>query len=131
MTSLIVGFVLGLIWLQQQAQLPAPMAQRWLLGGAVLLALLVCLLRSGAGRQGRAGRVVRFLLPCLCAGLCAVLWGSWRAEQRLADILPLTLEGRDIALVGTVASLPQRTERGWRFEFAVEQPSALPSRIAL
>src|SRR5690606_12902265 len=53
-----------------------------------------------------------------------------RAERRLAELLPAALEGADIALLGTVASLPQRTERGWRFEFAVEQPS-LPPRVSL
>src|SRR5690606_6412365 len=28
-------------------------------------------------------------------------------------------------------SLPQKTERGWRFEFAVEQPATLPRRVSL
>ena len=131
MTAIIVGFVLGLAWLQQQAQLPGVPLQRWLLAAAVLLALLACLLRPRPDRQGGLWQAARLLLLCLCAILCAVLWGSWRAEQRLAEMLPTTLEGQDIALVGTVASLPQRTERGWRFEFAVEQPAGLPSRISL
>lgn len=131
MTAIIAGFLLGLTWLQLQAQLPTPMAQHWLLGAVILLALATWLLRRGPASSRGGVRTMRFLLLCLCACLCAVLWGSWRAERRLAEIMPAAMEGEDIALVGTVASLPQRTERGWRFEFAVEQPPGLPSRVSL
>src|SRR5690606_36983055 len=112
MTSIIAGFVLGLTWLQQQAQLQPPMMQRGLLGAVLVLVLmLACLSRRQPAHGGAARWTTRWLLLCLCASLCAVLWGCWRAERRLAELLPAALEGADIALLGTVASLPQRTER--------------------
>ena len=43
------------------------------------------------------------------------------AGQRLADALPPAWEGRDIQVVGVVASLPQPYERSVRFEFDVER----------
>ena len=60
-----------------------------------------------------------------------------RALWRLADILPVALEGRDLVLTGVVATLPRHLPQGVRFEFAVERatldgtPVAVPGRIAL
>jgi len=76
------------------------------------------------------------------AGLVgAALLGSgaseWRASLRLADSLAPALEGRDIAVDGLVASLPQRGSSGLRFRFDVEaarldgQAVQLPERLAL
>src|SRR5690242_13838985 len=46
--------------------------------------------------------------------------------------LPPALEGRDLAVVGVVASLPAASERGVRFDFDVESAEApLPGRILL
>ena len=65
---------------------------------------------------------------------------SWRADRRLADALPHALEGRDVQLVGTIASLPSIDPQGTRFEFAVEavvsrdtdgRPLSIPSHLAL
>ncbi|MEQ1682491.1 MAG: DNA internalization-related competence protein ComEC/Rec2 [Burkholderiaceae bacterium] len=61
----------------------------------------------------------------LIAGLAgAVLLGfgasGWRASLRLADELPIALEGRDLRVTGTVASLPQRSAAGLRFRFEVD-----------
>jgi competence protein ComEC len=78
----------------------------------------------------------------LMAGLVgAVLLGfgasGWRASLRLADELPIALEGRDIRVTGTVASLPQRSAAGLRFRFDVDtaqldgQPVQVPSLLAL
>lgn len=58
-------------------------------------------------------------------------WGAsgWRAALRLADVLPAALEGRDIAVTGVVASLPQRGPNGIRFRFDVESHDALPAAL--
>ena len=78
----------------------------------------------------------------LIAGLAgAVLLGfgasGWRASLRLAEELPAALEGRDLRVTGTVASLPQRSAAGLRFRFEVDtaqlegQPVQVPSLLAL
>src|SRR5258708_12967810 len=67
-------------------------------------------------------------------------YAAWRAEERLAEALPVALEGQDIEVAGLVASLPQLTEKGTRFLFDVEEwpaalrastPTALPTTISL
>ncbi len=46
---------------------------------------------------------------------------GWRATDRLADVLPSVLEGRDVVVDGVVASLPQRGANGVRFRFRVDE----------
>jgi competence protein ComEC len=61
----------------------------------------------------------------------------WQASSRLADALPAELEGQDLRLLGTVASLPREGLQGVRFEFVVEaatlrgQPVRVPERVSL
>lgn len=123
MTSNIIGFLLGLLWLQQQAHLPDFEQRLLLLAAAILLMAALYLLRRWSGW--------RLPLLCLLGGVCAVLWGSWRADMRLADTLPAALEGVDQQVNGTISAMPQKTERGWRFEFVVDEPSQVPRHIAL
>ena len=79
-------------------------------------------------------------LPTRLVGLAAavatgVAWAATFAHVRLADQLPEAFEGRDIEVIGIVASLPQHFERGVRFEFTPEQVltagATLPHRIQL
>jgi competence protein ComEC len=62
---------------------------------------------------------------------------AWRASLRLVEELPTALEGRDIRVTGTVASLPQRSAAGLRFRFDVDaaqldgQAVQVPSLLAL
>ena len=60
----------------------------------------------------------------MCAALAALLLGfcttHLRAEARLADRLQASLEGQDLVLTGTVASLPREGIDGTRFVFEVE-----------
>ncbi len=62
-------------------------------------------------------------------------WAQWRAEIRMAESLPAEAELRDIELIGAIASLPQITERGTRFEFDVEEilteKTPVPSHLSL
>lgn len=121
---LIISFVLGVAWLQQQASLPAATAALWLpvFAGAALFSL---------PRLPRLG--LAFALAT--AFLAGFHYAGWRAQLRLADALPSAWEGRDIRVVGVVADLPQFTERGLRFPFDVEEvltPGAqVPRRIQL
>src|SRR5690348_11423014 len=95
----ILCFVAGAWWLQQQAALPE---LAW--PGAVAIAGVAM---AGIRPRGRALGAARRLI--VLAGCCAlgIAWAAWCAQQRLADALPPEWEGRDIAVVGVVAELPQ------------------------
>ena len=76
----------------------------------------------------------RFSLLLLAMG-AGFFWAASVAQHRLADSLPKDWEGRDLRVGGVVASVPQLTERGARFEFDVErvftQGTSVPRHISL
>lgn len=113
MRSKLLAFAAGVILLQFQGQLPA--GAPW--GLAALL--LVPAPALWPGRLLLRGLAV---LAFLVAGFG---WAAWRAELRLAEELPLAWEGRDVAVVGVVAGLPQAFGQGSRFEFDVESSAAV------
>jgi len=113
MTAVLLAFAAGVLLLQLQSALPDP---GWLALSAV-----------GALFLSRN----RWLwLPAAFAlGFC---WALGMAQLRLADRLAPELEGRDVEVVGVVASLPAAGERSLRFEFEPESaPEKLPARILL
>lgn len=127
MQLLIVLFALGVWLLQQQAELPDA---RWAwalpaIGSAAVLARARCVGLRWSG--------------IVCIGALAFgagfLWAALAAHTRLADALPHAWEGRDIDVVGVIASLPQPAARSVRFELDVEAvltPGArVPRRIVL
>ncbi|MEW6690461.1 MAG: ComEC/Rec2 family competence protein, partial [Pseudomonadota bacterium] len=72
-------------------------------------------------------KLVWFLAATL--GFC---WALGLAHLRLADRLAPELEGRDLEIVGIVASLPAADERSVRFELEPEAAAVpLPRRILL
>jgi len=109
-----VFFALGVWLLQQQAALP-DFAWMWLL--VFPIAVYFLLLR----RNELPARFFRILLLAACACGACFYHAAWQAEQRLAVSLPDAWQGRDIEVVGVVAELPRRHERGQRFVFDVEQ----------
>ena len=100
----------------------------WLAGPALLLWPLAWACR------GRGWRLAFGVLAAL-----SLAWSAThlRAQLRWTEALPPALEGQDLALVGTVASLPQEGPQGTRFVFQVEsaqhqgQAVVVPSRVAL
>lgn len=96
----VIAFVAGVLWLQQQAQLPH-------LGWTIAIPFLLVALR------GRALRPV----AALALGL---LWASLYGHWQLQGGTPPQLEGEDLQLEGWVASLPDRDGRRSRFLFDVE-----------
>ena len=119
----ILLFVAGVALLQQQAALPL------LSVGVIVLPL------AGAAwllRQRRWPRVALIALCCFAAGF---FYAATRAQMRLDNALPPAWEGRDIQLIGVVASLPRHDERSVRFELDVERvltrDAVVPSHIAL
>ena len=90
---------------------------------------------AGAAAVGLGRR--RWPLLVLALVLVGFAMTGVRAQGRLEAVLSHTLEGRDLQLVGTVASLPHRQPVSTRFEFDVEsawldgRPVAVPARVSL
>jgi competence protein ComEC len=127
MRSATLSFALGVWWLQMQPELPAP-HRLALLGAACVL----CLALAAVSRRRLAGRAIGHAAICAAAGIAGFGWAAGFAQLRLADALDPADEGRDIEVVGVIASLPQAYEHGVRFEFEVEGSTAqLPQRLWL
>jgi len=135
----LAAFVAGAWILHQQAALPGTA----LLSITAALTCAALLLR--AVLQARAARAsVRWhgstlwlmyfgaLLVAFALGACHA---AWYAKWRLADELAFADEGRDVRLLGVIASLPAQLARGTRFEFdveAIETPGVhVPARISV
>src|SRR5712692_5885276 len=113
MTLAALAFAAGAALLQQQAELPA-------LGSVGLLPLLAGL----AWLRPKWAFIFTFGIGFLWAAG----WAHWRMMDRLAP----ELEGRDLDVVGVVASLPAIGDRGLRFEFdveSVEGGARLPAKL--
>ncbi len=128
----LAAFVAGVFLLQQQASLPA----RFALVGVAAVATVLGVLAQQAHRR-REASTTGFAAAVLLAASCAAgfAYAGWRAHERLQVALAPADEGRDVEVVGVVAGLPARLERGVRFEFAVEQVVApavvVPPRLSL
>ncbi|MBL8525117.1 MAG: DNA internalization-related competence protein ComEC/Rec2 [Betaproteobacteria bacterium] len=124
----ILGFLAGIFWLQQQAALPP--IWWWTLPLMAFAVLWLFRQTSGA-----VVHLLRFLVIVTSFAALGVAWATWRADIRLAQELPREWEGRDVELVGVVASLPRAAERGTRFEFDIEQVATagavIPRRVSL
>ena len=124
MRLFVLAFVGGTLALQHAAELPQP--RLFIVAIAPLLALALV-------RRHRA--ITRGVLLLAAGALAGAGLAAWRADARLSDALPRSLEGADIDVVGVVASLPQVTDAGTRFLFDVEEvatPGAtVPQSIGL
>jgi competence protein ComEC len=124
----IVAFACGIAFLQSRSSLPDVGAL------AVLVALVTALFLLVVKRvlPGRPIARAMFLVACLLLGF---VWAGGRAQLRLADRLPEDWEAKDVRITGVVAALPQRFERGERFEFDVEtvhtEGASVPAHIVL
>lgn len=133
LTPVLLGTVLGTAGQLQLAELPpgwlhvvvafaglAVLWFTWRLQGGGLVARLVC-------------------LGVALLGAMALSWSvtGWRAIERLEPSMPAALEGKDLSVVGVVASLPRLGEQSTQFEFDVEsaewrgRPVTVPARVRL
>jgi competence protein ComEC len=71
------------------------------------------------------------ILVIPAAGAAGFFWSAACAQSRMADWLPVAQEGRDLAIVGVVSSLPALAERSVRFELDVESGGRLPKKVLL
>ena len=123
MRLFLLAFAFGAAWLQTQASLPPYPA----------LALLLVAGLAGALLWQCRGRLVRAGACLACGAALGFYWSAWLAQLALAPRLALADEGRDITIIGTVASLPYQFQQGVRFNFAVDSAAgaAVPPLIAL
>lgn len=76
------------------------------------------------------------LAGLLCAGGLTGARAAWYLDHALPEV-PEVPEGRDIRVTGRIASLPQSSPLGQRFELAVEsavldgQPVTVPPHLQL
>ncbi|MBL8515524.1 MAG: DNA internalization-related competence protein ComEC/Rec2 [Betaproteobacteria bacterium] len=126
MRLFILSFVLGTLWLQQQAVLPEPAR---LLQGLCLAVAVFALAWHGTASQRKAFRAAGHLGMVLAGAVMGAGWAGWVATARMADALPSEWEGRDIELVGAVSALPQRHDRGVRFLFRTESVTTPGARV--
>ena len=124
----LVAFVLGVCVLQLQTSLPGVVLIAVLAGGAAAaLLVLPPVLRLKASPLARVAALIAI-------GIIGFAYAAGHATWRMADELAFDDEGRDIAVVGVVASLPVKLERGVRFEFDVHFATPIahvPSRVLL
>ncbi|MGH7483409.1 MAG: DUF4131 domain-containing protein, partial [Longimicrobiales bacterium] len=102
MKIIALGFLLGVVTLQQFTRLPSA-GWAWLL--PVALVLLWCL--------------PRWRLPLFA--VCGFCWVLLTAHAQLASGLDRALEKEDVVVTGKIVSLPEIRDYGTRFVFAVER----------
>ncbi len=130
MRCAILGFALGIWLLQLREVLPG---KGFLTGCVILSALLafvgVLASRAEYFRGGCQSALAAVFLAALLAGFA---WAGWRAENRLADALPMQWELRDLEVTGVIYGLPRAMGEARRFEFLVEaSESPVPGRLLL
>ncbi|MBL1261151.1 MAG: DNA internalization-related competence protein ComEC/Rec2 [Thiotrichaceae bacterium] len=102
-----VAFLAGILLFQQLAELPLT-SLAYTVGWLVLLLLVPALWLF------KRLRSLLFLL-------IGFHWAWLQATLVLLTPLPPALEKQDLVIVGTIASLPQKTGHKWRFLFDIEQ----------
>lgn len=126
MSSAIVGFILGIAWLHQQATLP----NKTVLYGLTAVSAILFLL-SFIPLAGSRFTIIKSVLRFASGLMFGVLWTSVLALGCLSLNLPNALENRDLAITGTVNGLPQPFEEGTRFQFNVEKAYKEGQRVAV
>lgn len=122
MLSRTIAFLLGILVLQQLAELPSPP------GYAGSLSLLLLFI----GLSRRYPRVAPLALCCF-----GFLWAALHAHSLLQQGLDPALEGEELLLSGEIVSLPEREVQSMRFLFEPDQATqagrevAVPRRLRL
>jgi competence protein ComEC len=111
--GMLIGFALGIVWLQQQAALPG------MLFSCATLCALACVCAFSI-------YLPRWRNACLIAAafILGFTYAAWRADARLQYVLPAAFENRNIEVTGFVRGLPMQGEDGTRFLFEVESNEA-------
>lgn len=109
--AVLVAFVFGVCVLQWQTALPS------LTTIAIVASItpLLLVLPISASQLPAAK-----LAALIAVALLGFVYAASLATLRMSDELTFDDEGRDIAVIGVIASLPAKLERGVRFEFDVD-----------
>lgn len=128
MITFALGFVFGAWYLQQQVALPA-------LQASLLLVPVFFILVKFQRAQFQYVAVFQKVSIFIFAVLIGFFWAATFATIRLSDELPKEWEQKSIAVIGVIATLPEVTERGERFQFNVEKiltkEAKIPQHISL
>jgi competence protein ComEC len=129
----LLGFVVGTaLQLQQETLLPWPVYMGFMAAAPVLWWFGATNFIANSRMNGW-----RIGLAALAFGVLALALTGLRAVLFLDAALDAGLEGRDLAVTGVIAAMPQRNETGLRFRFDVEsarwqdQPVRVPPRLYL
>ncbi|MES2579903.1 MAG: DNA internalization-related competence protein ComEC/Rec2 [Pseudomonadota bacterium] len=138
-----IGFVLGAWLLQQQSALPSVYVYLAILPMAFLTFRAATTqflpIQRTSVFSPQLTQLLQKLSLFVCAGLLGFYWAAGSASLRLSDELPKEWQQKSIELVGVIATLPEVTERGERFQFDVEKVLTqdatkslkVPARISL
>lgn len=138
MRCVIIGFVIGVALLQQQAVLPS---MWWFVVGLLVAVIFVFYARrvkrlfisnhnnhnihKNQNNHKHSNNQIRFLLSFSLEILLAILagfcWSGMLAIWFISEELPTELQGQDIQVVGLVSNLPIRTPQGINFQFEIEE----------
>ncbi|MFZ6817383.1 DNA internalization-related competence protein ComEC/Rec2 [Undibacterium sp. Ji22W] len=136
MRTAILGLVLGIALLQQQAVLWS--FNYFLICLVVLLCVSALLFFRRSRFLSHAHAIWSLGLRFILAASFGFCWAGVIAHQHLRYQLPAEWEGRDIDVIGVIDSLPGQSERGSQFNFKVEKyllpddvTDAFPQRLAL
>ncbi len=86
---------------------------------------------DGLQRKAVAAHAVVLVVVCLAAALVVFALGGLRSVRYAQGALDPALEGKNLVVTGTVASLPQSVEQGVRFVLRVETAQAAGELIDL
>ncbi|MGN6315952.1 DNA internalization-related competence protein ComEC/Rec2, partial [Trinickia sp.] len=135
MRTALIGFAFGVAMLQQRSALPEP--GEWVALAALFAAMagIAVFVRGDrfrwqggapaavARRPPWAMRAAPFAVPVALAAAAAVAGYSYaavRAQWRLAEVLPLAWESRELTLEGYIRGLPIGDRGSLKFTFAVD-----------
>ncbi len=128
MIKFALGFVFGAWLLQQQAALPN---LYWFL---VIFPALFFVVKSRSFSFQNSAPLQKISV-FVFASLLGFLWAATFATIRLSDELPSDWQQKSINIIGVIATLPEVTEKGERFQFDVEkiltQGAKVPKHISL
>ncbi len=128
MIKFALGFVFGGWLLQQQAALPN---LYWFL---VIFPALFFVVKSRSFSFQNSAPLQKISVFVFASSL-GFLWAATFATIRLSDELPSDWQQKSISVVGVIATLPEITEKGERFQFDVEkiltQGAKVPKHISL
>lgn len=123
MGTVALAFLAGHCVLHSLSRLPGV---AWLL--LTLLALSILLVGGPLAARWRGGTAIR---TAMIAALLGVWWAWGHAALRLADDLPAALEGKDLAVRGFIASLPDSSVDPQFVFDVVAAPPGVPARLRL